>query len=1694
MIFGKLSDGTIISDNDMHTFESKTNKTTLVKNLVTLFLIFIGNINVGFGQYTLVTDHNTLNAGDKFIIVGKKSTDFYAIQDQNTNNRASVLISPPVSNIITTTLAHEFTLEGFSGSWNLKDELNNGYLKPRTGTNNGLQLQASTTNANWTISILPTGVATIVCENTSTYPRNILKFNSTNSPPIFACYASGQADIYIYKKTIIPTCTAPTTQATSATFSTITNNSMNLSWTSGNGDGRIVVMKEASAVSGTPTSGTAYTANAAFGSGSAIATNEFVVYNGTGNSVSVSGLACGKTYHIKVYEYNTTDVCYNTTSPTSASAATLITASPTAPSFTQTCGSTTFAAIPNTATENTFWQTSASGTSETDPADVTKTVSSTNPLYLRTKSSTGCWSNATTVSPAIISSPSITSQPVDQNGTDGGSATFSVVANNATGYQWQISTDNGVNWTNVSGATSASLTVSSLTLSMDGYKYRAIVKATNPCTDVISNVGTLNVTTGPCFSMNGPAFSTSGNTYVGDLDIGGSPTNTIRLASGSGGGSISTTATGVIAGDVTVKFRVKAWSASETQVTVTVDGTSILYTTLPIAFGEVTLNFTSVSANPIITFSTVSDKRLHIGNVQIYCTPTIVTCTPTAAITSFIPTSGPIGTLVTITGTGFTGATAVQFGGINATTFTIVNSTTIVAEVPAGMGANSLITVSDASSCSTSSAGSFAIKSSSGSCSLFPNYTDLFISEIYDSGSLNVWNIELYNPTPNPITLTGVYQIKRAGNISDPANYSRTIDLIGVVPANSVFTISAGSSTQTCGGVSFDFTENGAGINEEDVITLFKNGILVDVSEAPNETGYSLLRNINSGVIAPSSTYIAGDWTVNSAESCSNIGVFTLPSSTIIIDSHPADITGCSLTMSVISPTPGVTYQWKFNNPASMTGWLDVNSTNIPVAIISGETSATLSITGDVFALMDFQFYCEISESGCSLASNAAQFKTDSRPIYRSVATSNGNWSTVSNWEMSTDYTNYVAACTYPRSINSSEVIIQTGTRIVLDLTGANAVDIDHLTIENTGTLELLPNAKLTIYDSIAGADLIVNGTLYDRNSAGNAMDLTNSTWILGANGTVIKSNNGAIAFYRDKYQGGMSNIPATANWIYRYTGDGHPVVGTEDFFYPNLSFENTTASTYSWNNPVNTAFQGSTGFATVKGNFDIGVIGTSTCEVSNVNTHAQPMLLLGNLHIATGSSLLNSAASGTDYGTGYELKGNLFVDGTLNILNGALERVMRFTGTTNQTVSGVGTIDLHKMTVNKPSGDVLLNRNLQAQNELVMIQGNIFTNASMLELGLSTTQKGILTHTNGFVVGKMRRWFNGTNSGNATGLYPMGFEDLVVGAGTGVKNRNTKIEFSDVPADGGHLTVQYIGTPMGPDGIPILAANSGGAGFDVITTEDQGYWKFDNESGKLINAAYTISCTGEGYQIITDLAKLTLLKRVVANGPDWFCPGAHIATSGSITMPTVSRSGVSNWSNFGFGGGAGNPLPVELTAFQVSCEEYQIQIQWSTASELNSSHFDVEKSNDLINWNLISETAAAGNSNKEINYQTSDLERSSKVIYYRLKQVDLNGESKVYGPISTLCEIESNSMVVYPNPSQGEYQVEINWTETSTNAQLQLLDLTGKVIDEMDVNLNTGTTHLQFNQGNLPMGTYLIRLNNKHNIQLTPIRLVIAR
>lgn len=106
--------------------------------------------------------------------------------------------------------------------------------------------------------------------------------------------------------TTTPLYVAPATPASSVTVGTVSSKTATVSWTNGDGVGRIVFMKQgATSGSAAPVDGTTYAASATFGSGSQIgSTGWYAVYKGTGTSVSVSNLAYDSDYRIHVVEYN----------------------------------------------------------------------------------------------------------------------------------------------------------------------------------------------------------------------------------------------------------------------------------------------------------------------------------------------------------------------------------------------------------------------------------------------------------------------------------------------------------------------------------------------------------------------------------------------------------------------------------------------------------------------------------------------------------------------------------------------------------------------------------------------------------------------------------------------------------------------------------------------------------------------------------------------------------------------------------------------------------------------------------------------------------------------------------------------------------------------------------------------------------------------------------------------------------------------------------------------------------------------------------------------------------------------------------------------------------------------------------------------------------------------------------------------
>ncbi|MFA6468910.1 MAG: LamG-like jellyroll fold domain-containing protein [Bacteroidota bacterium] len=110
----------------------------------------------------------------------------------------------------------------------------------------------------------------------------------------------------------------PTVRDSHATFSTVTSYKATIKWQKGDAENHLVIVKSGSAVDGTPVDGSSYSAHAAFGSGSQIGAGNYVVYNSTGDSVVVTNLEAGQTYHVAAFGYNGNGTVTNYFTPSTA--------------------------------------------------------------------------------------------------------------------------------------------------------------------------------------------------------------------------------------------------------------------------------------------------------------------------------------------------------------------------------------------------------------------------------------------------------------------------------------------------------------------------------------------------------------------------------------------------------------------------------------------------------------------------------------------------------------------------------------------------------------------------------------------------------------------------------------------------------------------------------------------------------------------------------------------------------------------------------------------------------------------------------------------------------------------------------------------------------------------------------------------------------------------------------------------------------------------------------------------------------------------------------------------------------------------------------------------------------------------------------------------------------------------------------
>lgn len=196
--------------------------------------------------------------------------------------------------------------------------------------------------------------------------------------------------------------------------------------------------------------------------------------------------------------------------------------------------------------------------------------------------------------------------------------------------------------------------------------------------------------------------------------------------------------------------------------------------------------------------------------------------------------------------------------------------------------------------------------------------------------------------------------------------------------------------------------------------------------------------------------------------------------------------------------------------------------------------------------------------------------------------------------------------------------------------------------------------------------------------------------------------------------------------------------------------------------------------------------------------------------------------------------------------------------------------------------------------------------------------------------------------------------------------------------------------------------------------------------------------------------------------------------TSNPCNSVAGSGGGVPNGGVLGSGGGS--PLPVELIFFSADLVGENVHLSWQTASELNASHYVVERLDDNGDWNEVARLEAAGNSTNAKNYQAIDYYPKVGKNYYRLKQVDNNNVETYYDvKVVHVSAGQLGDVVIYPNPSTGI--VNFAFAGHVKVKEALLFDLSGKLISNLMISDQQLT---EIDLSALPKGVYMIKVNDE--------------
>jgi Secretion system C-terminal sorting domain len=170
-------------------------------------------------------------------------------------------------------------------------------------------------------------------------------------------------------------------------------------------------------------------------------------------------------------------------------------------------------------------------------------------------------------------------------------------------------------------------------------------------------------------------------------------------------------------------------------------------------------------------------------------------------------------------------------------------------------------------------------------------------------------------------------------------------------------------------------------------------------------------------------------------------------------------------------------------------------------------------------------------------------------------------------------------------------------------------------------------------------------------------------------------------------------------------------------------------------------------------------------------------------------------------------------------------------------------------------------------------------------------------------------------------------------------------------------------------------------------------------------------------------------------------------------------------------------PLPIELKDFNAYIDAKQSNLDWQTASELNNSHFSIEKSQDGLSFREIGIVNGNGTTNETQNYEFIDKTPFSGTNYYRLKQFDFDGKFE-YSKVVSIWFGKEGTTQLYPTIAKDEVMIKLN-EPAEENGQVLVFDLNGRLVTAME--FETETSEIPITISDLQDGQYILKLAAGH-------------